>query len=395
VLAALALIGKEFFGSAPGGAACGHPLRVLHDFLIWKPPADTLTWRWSFRPCFRFTAFSASATSKITLAAGLRPSSVGGALGIKYTAASVLLANAVLVLLWSPKTQVAKCAALSGGAGVFLLPWLARNFRVVNNPFFPFLVKQLGGPEWNQVLLSRWIYSFCGSKAWATDRLTISCSSREFSCTVARNRFFFDARWNILLLFVSPLSFIFCPGPALSLALALVPDCVCGLGRGCAARPVPAVRLAGLSLLGGGALSRITKFSGKFLGAFMALIILLFSFLLLPLKKMEIRDDLSFITGRTSWEKIPVFAPGPFRFEEDRPAPRAKPADSARLKIFMLWENRGLYLDRPYLADSGFEAVLYQAGIVECGMPEIFEKWLRQNGFSYVYKCLDRPVGPT
>ena len=106
---------------------------------------------------------------------------------------------------------------------------------------------------------------------------------------------------------------------------------------------------------------------------------------------MEIRDDLSFITGRTSWEKYLSSHQDRSGLKRIDPLLALNQQTPPGSKIFMLWENRGLYLDRPYLADSGFEASYTKQVIVECGMPEIFEKWLRQNGFSYVYNAWTGP----
>jgi hypothetical protein len=56
-------------------------------------------------------------------------------------------------------------------------------------------------------------------------------------------------------------------------------------------------------------------------------------------------------------------------------------------KIFMLWENRGLYLDREYFPDISYSASYNKQLISRLGDPDQFYKWLKQNDFDYIYNA--------
>jgi hypothetical protein len=56
----------------------------------------------------------------------------------------------------------------------------------------------------------------------------------------------------------------------------------------------------------------------------------------------------------------------------------------AGARVFMIWENRGYYLDRPYLADSFFEASSVMRLVAKSQDPAALAKRIASMGFSYV-----------
>ena len=52
--------------------------------------------------------------------------------------------------------------------------------------------------------------------------------------------------------------------------------------------------------------------------------------------------------------------------------------------IFMIWENRGYYLNRPYFADSFFEASTLMRMVAAAGRAEQLRQVIVQMGYRYV-----------
>jgi hypothetical protein len=75
---------------------------------------------------------------------------------------------------------------------------------------------------------------------------------------------------------------------------------------------------------------------------------------------------------------------GLMRIDEILEINKVTPADA---KIFMLWENRGLYLDREYFPDISYSASFNKQLIVQMGSPDKFYIWLKHNGFDYIYNA--------
>jgi hypothetical protein len=106
----------------------------------------------------------ASRSRRALVAAGLF---LGGALGVKYTAAGIAAAFAAVLLLEtaldaraagrriSLGTLAADLAALTAPAAALLLPWLVKNAALTGNPVYPLAVGTfgeptvLGSPEWD------------------------------------------------------------------------------------------------------------------------------------------------------------------------------------------------------------------------------------------------------
>lgn len=140
------IIAAVIFATLPwtamlGSIAYNEPLLLLGTALCaaWAPLAPSRDWR-------------------AALLAGLF---VGLGVAGKYPAVPMLgVAGGVALVLGMPWRSGAKrCAvvliAFGGGALVFSLPWLLRNFAWTGNPFFPLATGLFGG-GWDGALIERW-----------------------------------------------------------------------------------------------------------------------------------------------------------------------------------------------------------------------------------------------
>jgi len=87
----------------------------------------------------------------------------GLALGVKYTAALLILAPFIVWLLVAGllglvarKEAVRRAAAYAGIALLVFSPWLVRNFANTRNPVYPLLYKVFGSTNWDSEKDARW-----------------------------------------------------------------------------------------------------------------------------------------------------------------------------------------------------------------------------------------------
>lgn len=143
--------------------------------------------------------------------------------------------------------------------------------------------------------------------------------------------------------------------------------------------------LAVLALMAGGAFQEMLPRVGKPGSWVLATVVLCISVWLLPARVWKVGDEIRYLGGRLTLESYLLRNQdrlGLMRIGELLSLNRLTPPGA---RIFLLWENRGLYLQRDYLADSLFEVSYTKHLIAQLGTPENFYHWLRQNHFTYIY----------
>ena len=308
----------------------------------------------------------------------------GGALAEKYTALAVIAANGLLIFFWAQKQRLAKTAFYFCLSCCFLLPWFAKNLVLVGNPFFPFLTQIFDGPGWDQELFSKYIYGlrFDGMGRRWFDYPALFYRLFLFGSEETTR---FDARFNPVLLFLSPIYFFFFrkKQELWIWAWFLIVFIFWAAGSQQGRFLIPGI--AALALISGAAFEKIQEKAGKYLGLAAALLVLFISVIYLPARVFKVGDDLNFISGRKSLEKYLVDHENRFglmRIDELLEINRVTPADA---RLFLLMENRGFYLERDYLADSAFVASYTKQMMVNLGSADSFYAWLKRNHFSYIY----------
>jgi len=310
----------------------------------------------------------------------------GGSLGIKYLALGPVLATAWFVWRWSRQHCWRKGLSYLVLAATFLLPWLLHNLIYLGNPIYPFGVGIWDGGEWDQTLLDRYIYSARlegMGRSWLDylllfPRLLLLAREESFS---------FDARFNPLLFFVSLFSFFFAQTRRQAwLWLWFVFTFILwALGAQHGRYILPGIAV--LALIGGGAFQEILQRSGRYFSVILSILALGFSLWSLPAKDWKLSDEMNFLTGRLNLEDYLVRNRdrlGLIRIDELLAINSLTPTDA---KLFLLWENRGLYLQRDYLADSLFEVSYTKRLIARLGAEDNFYRWLKANHFSYIYNA--------
>jgi len=310
----------------------------------------------------------------------------GGAVATKYTAIGPMLATGILVLAWSRKWKAPKTALYFAVALGFLIPWLMKNLVLTLNPFYPFLTNILGGVGWNETLHQRYVSSLMlegMGRKWLD---YIALFPRLFLYG-RQHSLWFDARFNVLLLALSPLYFLLVRDRRnlwiwLWFAVAFA-AWAAGPQHGRFLLPAIAV----LALISGAAFDRLLKLlpGWGMAAAFAAAIAI--SAAWMPAGFWDSRTEFKFLSGELDTEQYLIANRdriGLVRINELMAINQVAPKDA---KVFMIWENRGLYLECEYSADSAFEASYAKQLITDLGRPDRLYVWLKANGFDYIYNA--------
>jgi len=314
----------------------------------------------------------------------------GAALGVKYTAALMLLAP---ILIWLPvlgrMARVAwgeilrRMACFTAVAVLCFSPWLIRNFVNTRNPVYPLLYNVFGGTNWDAQKDARWTQAHS-----AKDR-----GLKNF-CDLAREALFVDSDEGLPK--ASLVLFLFVPFAALAgrrirwvvvlfaahvallylLWFMFTQQNVRFLEAG-----VPV--MAGLSALGLDAI-----LAGRFMSGLRPLVILLLLFeparwvnylnveRSLPLALGAETEDQYFRGPMQVDFKIGY---GAMQFIVD---PEKVPPDA---KILFLGEARTFYCRRPCVAGTVFDTNRLEEIVRAAGTPEDIRDALKAEGITHIY----------
>jgi hypothetical protein len=312
----------------------------------------------------------------------------GFMLGIKYTALFPCLT--LLVLLgWAdaPRARVKSVAAAALIALLMFAPWLVKNAVHTGNPVYPVLETVFDGANFDEVQgeqLMAW------QRSMGEGRSVRSYLLLPFNVSLrgkpGLNYTWFDGtivpvflvllpfalfrrkRTTTLFLVMAAAGFVFWAATSQQLRF-LIPT------------------LALSSAIAAVGISNILKWSGrKAAGPVLILLaLIMISGLVLPdqygrpFVSASLGERLSVVTGletRRSHLERNVQSFSIFDYMNS-----SLPAGSP---VFMIWENRGYYLDRPYFADSFFEASSVMRMVAASEDPAALAQRIASMGFSHV-----------
>jgi hypothetical protein len=324
-------------------------------------------------------------------ARGLRPFIglglvAGFMLGMKYTAIVPGLAL-LLPLVAGPHKPSARGIALAAGLAVAVLaPWLAKNQVFMGNPVYPVLEGLFDGRYWDTVQAER-------LAAWQRG-MGMGRGFQDYILLPFRLTFLgkpamdysrFDGMLNPAILGLFPLVFIRRRRTTMLLAaMALAAAVFWALTSQQMRFLIPALALmAALGGIGLGDLGRRLK-GGHRPASFLLAMILVASLAIpdqqgRPFITNILGDKLAPALGLESREahlERSVQSYAVFREINRRLPPEEK--------LFMIWENRGYYLDRPYFADSFFEASSVMRMAEKAGSGRALAERIGSMGYRYV-----------
>jgi hypothetical protein len=266
-----------------------------------------------------------------------------------------------------------------------VVPWLIRNAATTGNPVYPLLPSVFPSREWSVALggqLTHWQQSMGMGRGLAD---------------------YFLLPWNVAVEGQMGRNYAFFDGILSPLPLAFVPLLILMKNR----RPwLMLLALCVIPFIGWAATSQQLRFLIPFLpltSVATAGVVWSFDRDVLGSKKNRVRAlgiacALGFLVifqlpmlARNAGERVPVVTG--VVSKDDYLAEAVQPYAAIRranelvprgAKVLMIWENRGYYLERPYLADSFFEASQVAARAAASGSPDGFADGLRADGVTHV-----------
>ena len=312
----------------------------------------------------------------------------GFALGFKYTAIAPCAALLALPLIAYPGRMAPRALALAilVAAAVFL-PWTVKNQARVGNPVYPFLENTFDGANWDasqEAGLLAWQRGM-GPGRSAGDYLLLPFNAGlrgRPEADYAR----FDGILNPALLLLLPLAVLKRNQQTGALALmAAVIFLVWALTSQQLRFLIPCLAL--VAALGAAGLAGLADRAGAGRADALILAAALLTALSLavpdqrgrPVISGAIGDRLGVVLGleprqqylETNLQPVAMFE------HINRTLPPGEP-------VLMAWENRGYYLDRPYVADSFFEASTVMRLVASSADAADLAGRVRAMGFRYV-----------
>jgi hypothetical protein len=310
----------------------------------------------------------------------------GFMLGIKYTA--ILPCATLLVIPAFSGSRTWKRALL--GIGIALLvfaPWAVKNEIHVGNPVYPLLEETFNGSHWEQVQSDRliaWQRSM-GMGRSAADYLLLPVHiSTGGKPGVNYTRF--DGTLNPVLLILIPFALFKRRRRTCALILMGAAGLVFWASTSQQLRfLIPTMGLA--AVLAAIALGNLRAWLGRRRFAVLLILLLLIEITSLLVPDQYGRPVLSGILGdrlpvvlglesRRSFLQRNIQSYGLFE-QMNENLPPGEP-------VFMVWENRGYYLDRPYFADSFYEASTVMTMMAASANAEQLKQTVAGMGYRYV-----------
>ena len=311
----------------------------------------------------------------------------GFMLGVKYTAAGPCLALAALPLVAFTKRPTWKAVLVAClVAAAVLAPWLVKNQAVVGNPLYPLFHSTLGGANWDstqEAQLVAWQRNM-GPGRGPADWLLLPFNVGLRGKPEAGYRLF-DGTMTPVWLMLVPLVVLKRTRETKALAaMAVATFIFWALVSQQMRFLIPCLAIAAvLAAVGLGALAdRIGKRASGVITV-VAAVAAVFS-LAVPDQYGRpvvsgVGDRLPVVLGledgrqyiERSIQSVAVFN------EIHKKLPKREP-------VFMVWENRGYYLDNPYFADSFFEASRVMRLVAASADARQLGRKIESMGFKYV-----------
>ncbi len=312
----------------------------------------------------------------------------GFMLGVKYTAIVPCLGLILILLAGRPKRAGFRAlVATILIALVVFVPWIIKNEGFMGNPFYPLMETTFDGQNWDTVQGSQLIgwQRGMGMGRGVTDYLLLplNISTRG---KPGLNYSRFDGTMTPILLMLVPLALLSRRRrTTVLIVMAAIGFVFWAVTSQQLRFLIPSIAL--LAVLAGVGLSNLSNRVGsKAFGAVLILIILIeISTLFVsdqyrrPFLSSSFADRLPVVTGLETRKAYLERSIQSFTMYDyiNRTLPEHE-------RIFMIWENRGYYLERPYFADSFFEASALMRIVSRSGDAEALKHRIRGAGYSYV-----------
>jgi 4-amino-4-deoxy-L-arabinose transferase-like glycosyltransferase len=272
---------------------------------------------------------------------------------------------------------------------LLFLPWLAKNQMFTGNPVYPLIVERFGGVEWNAELgrkLVDW------QRGIGMGRSLGDYVLLPWNMTVKANIEYpsFDGILSPLFLMFIPAAALLLPLPPAAWALLAFS----GLGLALWAWGPQQLRffmpvLPALSLLAAWVVDTALSSTARrrwFGRAALALSVAYLAIFAIYIVSVTIPNQLPVVAG--------VETRGDYlhrRFQPHDAMMRAGKELPPNAKLVLVWENRGFYLARPYIADSFYEASWIVQLLEKDQSGDLFEKKLREEGVTHI--MMNVPLG--
>lgn len=312
----------------------------------------------------------------------------GFMLGMKYTAIAACL-SLLPVLLGAPGKHPSWRVILIGVAvtAIIFIPWAIKNETSVGNPFYPMLEETFDGDNWDSVQGSQlvaWQRSM-GMGRSALDYLLLPWNIST-KAKPGMNYSRFDGTITPVILILLPLALIrWRRRTNILIIMAAIGFTFWALSSQQLRFLIPTLAL--LAVVGSIGVANIAEgVSERWVSIVLIVIVLIqVSGLLVPDQygnpfiSRAFGDRLAVVTGTETSEDYLGRTIQPFTMFEhiNRNLPPGEP-------VFMIWENRGYYLNRPYFADSFFEASTLMRMVTGAGNPAQLKQTIEQMGYRYV-----------
>lgn len=305
----------------------------------------------------------------------------GFAISIKYTGLGLVLA---ILITYSIKSGMRR-AVLSGVVAIAVFsPWLIKNYLFVGNPFFPMFEGWFDGLNWDRIQLEqllKWQRSM-GMQKSALGYLLLPINV-FIAGRPGLNYTRFDGTVTPALLFLTVLS-LFKPKKTI-----LIPPLITFIFWAVTSQQmrflVPTLAMLTIPAAFGVEYLRQKCSQNGFAIVISVLFIIQVASLILPdqygnpVVSNALCDRLPVVMGLETKNHFLQRSLQPFEIFSYINGNLAKDK-----KIFMIWENRGYYLDREYLSDSFFEASTVMRWAEQTKTAEALAERIRANGFDYV-----------
>jgi hypothetical protein len=312
----------------------------------------------------------------------------GFMLGIKYTAIAPCV-SLLAVPLARPGRQRDRRLVVAGiiiAAAVFG-PWLVKNETYVGNPFYPLLEGTFDGSNWESLQgtqLVSWQRGMGMGRGLADYLLLPFNISTKAKAGLNYSRF--DGTMTPVLLILIPLIFLKKRREISVLAVMAAIGFVFWAFTAQQLRfLVPT--LAVLAVMAGIGFSNLSERIGKkWIGVTVLLIILIEVCSLVvsdqygrPFLSNAFGDRLPVVTGMETRRQYLQRVVQPFSMFE-----HINGSLPANEPVLLIWENRAYYLDRPYFADSFFEASTLARMASDARTPAALKHKIKQRGYRHV-----------
>ncbi|MCK4547480.1 MAG: glycosyltransferase family 39 protein [Candidatus Eisenbacteria sp.] len=309
----------------------------------------------------------------------------GYLMGCKYTGAFYALSIGALAALTIRPLPPRRWGAAIAIAASPLVPWLIKDLAFTGNPVYPLLPSLFPSREWEPLLgqqLVAWQRSMGMGRGFA-DYLLLPWNI-AVEGQMGRNYRFFDGMVSALPLAIVPFAMLMRDR---STWLKLLGLCVIPfIGWAATSQqlrflipllPLTAVVTAAIiwQLDSEGFASRKRYFRTFGIGAVLGCLVVF----QIPLIARNVARVLPVVSGEMPREDYLTKAVQSYGVI--RKANETLPPDA---RVLMIWENSGYYMERPYLADSFFEASQIAHLAAGSGSPSAFVQSLRKQGIAHV-----------